>query len=252
MLRDLCTYLAGIFPCIHHAIEQQVALSSVHAAFQSCAIRCLPLCSSFLNYALLASVARDTPSVATDSLLALRSVLFAASVSTPSPQDMRPLRFVQSDPMLRTASAHAYRSLCRASAEVVACSAACSHSRALCVAQPAWSPALALLNNTPAALCPRVQQTLVPTLFSGSCRWRTGVSTYLLASLQSGTARTRDFAAVHGHKIKKSDASPKFLIESSTPVHGHLMIVVYFCSPGDPIYFLRRAAKMHSVIPLPC
>lgn len=91
MLRDLCTYLAGIFPCIYHAIEQQVALSSVHAAYRSCAIRCLPLCSSFLNYALLAPVARDMPSVGAELLLALRSVMFAASVSTPIPQDMQPV-----------------------------------------------------------------------------------------------------------------------------------------------------------------
>ncbi|DBB18396.1 TPA: hypothetical protein ACH3X3_000047 [Trebouxia sp. C0006] len=78
--------------------------------------------------------------------------------------------------MLRTVSAHGYRALCRASAEAVASSGACSHTRALCVAQPAWSPALALLGNAPAALFPRVQQTFTPTLISGSCRWRTGLA----------------------------------------------------------------------------
>ena len=109
--------------------------------------------------------------------------------------------FVQSDPMLRTVSAHGYRALCRASAEAVASSGACSPTRALCVAQPAWSPALALLGNAPAALFPRVQQTFTPTLISGSCRWRTGVSACLLASLQSEVVRTIYFAVVHDQQV---------------------------------------------------
>ncbi len=130
------------------------------------------------------------------------TALFACFVSTQERQEMRPSYFVQSDPMLRTASAHAYRALCRASAEAVASSAACSHTRALCVAQPAWSPALTLLGNAPAALFPRAQQTFSPIVISGSCRWRTGVSACLLASLQSNFVYTRDIAAVYGHKIK--------------------------------------------------
>ena len=196
-------------------------------------MHCLPLCSSFLNRTLLAGTC---PAFAEWShfqlciqlcftkLFEKQSWFFCNNAK----QTEDATFFVQSD-MWRTASAHGYRALCRASAEAVASSAARSHTRALCVAQPVWSPALALLKNAPAALSPRVQHIFSPTLMSGSCRWRTGVSTCLLASLQSDSVCTRDLAAVHGHKIKTSDVSPSFMVNSSTPVHGRPSSLACFC-----------------------